>query len=78
MKRPQVILHITDVHFSKSITHENDARTLALGKLANILAEQPADWQPSIICLTGDIANHGKASDYELAQAWLVGPGPNG
>lgn len=72
MKKDHVILHITDVHFSEDTTHEKDARTLALGKLADVVAEQPIEWQPSMICLTGDIGNRGNESDYELAQRWLA------
>ena len=67
MSKLQVILHITDLHFSQSTTHENDARALAIQSFTDILAEQPAEWHPSIICLTGDIANAGKAEDYRLA-----------
>ncbi len=71
MKKTHVILHLTDVHFSKDKTHDNDARTLALARLADTIAAQPSDWHPSIICLTGDIANRGTDNDYEVAQAWL-------
>ncbi len=72
MEQSQVVLHISDLHFCKDTTHENDARTLALGQLVQTTAEQPDEWHPSIICLTGDISRHGKAADYELAAAWLT------
>src|SRR5258708_4909324 len=71
MTNRQVILHITDVHFSKEKQPEDDARTLALEQLAQTIAEQPDDWQPSIICLTGDLAMRGKPNDYQLLGAWL-------
>lgn len=72
MNNSQVILHITDVHFSKVAVPKNDARTLALDQLADTVAKQPDDWHPSLICLTGDLALRGKADDYRALEAWLT------
>ena len=69
MTNRQVTLHLTDVYFSKEEAHEGDTRTLALEQLAQTVAEQPDDWQPSIICLTGDLAMRGKPDDYQLLGA---------
>ncbi len=35
------------------------------------LAELPAGWRPTIICLSGDIGWQGTEADYKLAKAWL-------
>lgn len=67
----QVVLHISDVHFSEEKTHDSDARSLALARLIQTVLDQPTDWQPSIVCLTGDIAKRGKPADYQVADAWL-------
>jgi hypothetical protein len=72
MKNSQVILHITDVHFSVESTHDADSRTLALKKLGDTIAGQPKEWHPSIICLTGDLAYRGKREEYGLAGEWLA------
>ncbi len=71
MKR-NVILHITDLHFSQDSTAENDARKIALSTVIQTILDQPREWRPTVICLTGDIARRGKDTDFKIAEAWLL------
>ena len=69
---PQVILHLTDLHFGsdRDINDQNLRAASQRTPLAT-LAELPAGWRPTIICLSGDIGWQGTEADYKLAKAWL-------
>jgi hypothetical protein len=72
MKNRQVILHITDLHFGRESTADQDARLLALESLIRTITDLPLDWRPTIVCLTGDISCRGAESGYKLASLWLT------
>lgn len=67
-----VILHLTDLHFGRD-QDENEltARNLALTALLNEVASLDDDWKPTVVCVTGDVANKGRAAEYELAARWI-------
>ena len=67
-----VILHLTDLHFGRD-QDENEltARNLALTALLNEVASLDDDWKPTVVCVTGDMANKGRATEYELAARWI-------
>lgn len=67
-----VILHISDLHFGLA---ENEAEEhnnqLVLDELAKeVLGDE--EWRPSFLCITGDVANTGAASEYDKAYQWLI------
>ncbi len=66
-----VVLHITDLHFTTEPLRHSDDRELALQTLIDAISALPVEWHPSILCITGDIANRGVSADYELASKWL-------
>lgn len=69
---PQVILHLTDLHFgSDRDINDRNLRAASQRTLLATLAEMPAGWKPTIICLSGDIGWHGTEADYGLAKSWL-------
>lgn len=69
----ETILHLSDLHFG----WEGDApsgladREVCLSGLLNQLESLDAKWKPTIICITGDVAWKGSASDYVAARDWL-------
>lgn len=69
----QTILHLTDLHFG----YEGDnpaakaARTVCLNALLAEIGKLPAQWKPTIICISGDLVWRAAASDYKEAKAWL-------
>ncbi len=60
----QVILHLSDLHFGAEWGNasEIDNRKLCLSNLLGFLKDQPSEWQPNIICISGDIGYSGNAS----------------
>lgn len=71
--KPPVLLHLTDLHFGWNATDlaATTQRTLSLDSLLQTIKELPAEWKPTIICLSGDIAWAGSGTDYQLAKTWL-------
>lgn len=68
-----VLLHLSDLHFGRDTTEgEETARVLALKGLIDTLLSIESEWQPNIICITGDIGWKGRNSDYESAASWLA------
>ena len=67
-----VILHISDLHFGwDGDENERTDRTLALRGLLSQLGHLAADWQPNVVCISGDIGWWGHRSDYEDAKQWI-------
>ncbi|MEW9701942.1 metallophosphoesterase [Paenibacillus sp. SI8] len=70
----QVILHLSDLHFGaeRGNASEIDKRTLCLSNLLECLKEQPPEWQPNLICISGDIGYSGTEQEYSEATVWLT------
>jgi calcineurin-like phosphoesterase family protein len=67
-----VILHISDLHFGwDGDENKRTDRTLALRGLLSQLEHLAADWQPNVVCISGDIGWRGHRSDYEDAKQWI-------
>ena len=67
-----VILHISDLHFGwDGDERERTNRILALNGLLHQLDHLEADWQPNIVCISGDIGWRGSRRDYEDAKQWV-------
>jgi len=64
-----VIAHVSDVHFDGS--ERNAERSRRVLEHINSL-KQPVD----VVLVTGDIADHGLASEYEEAEKTLISPQP--
>lgn len=72
---PPVILHISDLHFSQADDLDDKKHRATLFKrLVDVVASQEFGWQPSIVCVSGDIGGRkeGGAPDYEAARKWLI------
>jgi predicted MPP superfamily phosphohydrolase len=68
----QAILHLSDLHFGGDKSESaRAARKLALDGLASTIRSLESEWQPTILCISGDIAFKGIKSDYDEASAWL-------
>jgi formylglycine-generating enzyme required for sulfatase activity len=74
LKRPVVILHLTDLHFGYD---EQDGKAARMNRLASLIKalvaiprEEPT-WAPTVVAVTGDIGWSGIAQDYVEAGAWL-------
>lgn len=67
------ILHLTDLHFGFDGNLPSDFanRKVCLDGLLQVLGEIETAWKPDIICISGDIAWSGSASDYDLAKEWF-------
>ena len=64
----QVILHLSDLHFGCDKSESaRAARKLALDGLASAIRSLEPEWQPTILCISGDIACKGLKSDYDEA-----------
>lgn len=70
-RRPIRLLHLSDLHFDEKRAWDRDAVLAGLVKDVAGLRESVGI---DLVVVTGDIANAGKASEYELAAAWLTGP----
>ncbi|WP_430735340.1 metallophosphoesterase [Halodesulfovibrio aestuarii] len=71
-KYPQVILHLSDLHFSPYIdSTEHSKKELVLERLIESIVTVEDDWKPSIVCITGDITDKGSKEGYALADEWL-------
>ena len=72
--QPQVVLHISDLHFgSDKSESEKAVRALALEGLVSAILALDEEWRPTIVCISGDIAWKGRASEYVEAAQWLKG-----
>jgi len=67
---PIRILHLSDFHFSTRSQWDADP---ILRALAGFIADDAAanDLYPDLVILTGDLAQSGKRSEYDLARQWL-------
>ncbi len=67
---PIRILHLSDFHFSTRSQWDADP---ILRALAGFIAADAAanDLYPDLVILTGDLAQSGKRSEYDLARQWL-------
>jgi len=64
------ILHLSDLHFNKE--NEYEIKTVLDSLIADIKKLKDDDKiHPSFVVISGDIANEGKKSDYDLALSWL-------
>ncbi|MCK6514719.1 SUMF1/EgtB/PvdO family nonheme iron enzyme [Myxococcota bacterium] len=64
------VLHLSDLHFSAKTAWDSDT---VLGRLAADVASLRAELgELHLVVVTGDIANHGTAEEYERATAWLT------
>jgi predicted MPP superfamily phosphohydrolase len=68
-KADNVILHLSDLHFGRE--KDPHERTLVLGQLARELHSLEAEWQPTHLCITGDVADNGHSGEYKEAASWL-------
>jgi hypothetical protein len=67
-----VLLHLTDLHFGGDWGQvELATRDAVLHSLIEKVAEQPPEWGPTCICISGDIGFKGSNNDYALAEIWL-------
>jgi hypothetical protein len=68
----QVILHISDLHFSAKCDEQVKAnRDLLFNGLLNILGTIESEWHPTLVCITGDITDKGQPEGYTEAGQWL-------
>lgn len=69
-----VILHLSDLHFGaeRGNASQIDKRKLCLAQLLETIKKQPLDWQPNLICISGDIGYSGSEKDYHEASIWLT------
>jgi predicted MPP superfamily phosphohydrolase len=65
-----VILHISDLHFGRD--QDQDGRTLVFNELIREVHKLGTIWNPTYLCITGDIANKGAPDEYKKAASWLV------
>jgi Icc protein len=64
-----VVAHVSDVHIDGSEDRDRRLRAV-MGYLASL--RRPVD----VVLVTGDIADHGLAAEYERASGLLAGPAP--
>lgn len=68
----QVILHISDLHFSAKCNSLDLAnRKLLLDGLLTRLKTIENEWHPTIVCITGDITDKGQLEGFVDATEWL-------
>lgn len=70
--KPQIILHISDLHFSAKCDEQAQANRKLLfdGLLARLKAIEP-EWRPTLVCVTGDITDKGQHEGFTDAADWL-------
>jgi Icc protein len=65
------VAHVSDTHFGNDVRDPTDR---AAAVMDHLLALRP---RPDLLVLSGDVADHGLASEYAAARAWLDRwPGP--
>ena len=68
----QVILHISDLHFSAKCNDTDLAnRKLLFDGLLSRLKTIEDEWHPTIVCITGDITDKGQLEGFVDAKEWL-------
>ncbi|MGO8749980.1 MAG: metallophosphoesterase [Thermoguttaceae bacterium] len=67
--RPIRILHLSDLHFTRSRGWEADRVLTGLAETVRGLVANGES--PDVVAITGDIANDGKSSDYKEAGKWI-------
>jgi 3',5'-cyclic AMP phosphodiesterase CpdA len=66
-----VVAHVSDTHFGNDV---QDPAARAAAVMGHVLAMNP---RPDFLVVTGDVADHGLATEYAEARAWLDRwPGP--
>lgn len=67
-----VILHLSDFHF---VPHNNEGEISQRNAIENELIERvkylPPEWQPNIICITGDISDKNNTAGYNSAKVFI-------
>lgn len=72
MTKKNVILHISDLHFSATCDEQAQAnRDLIFDGLLTRLKAIEADWRPTLVCITGDITDQGQPKGFDDAAEWL-------
>ena len=70
--KSQVILHISDLHFSAKCNDQELAnRKLLFDGLLKRLKAIEDEWRPTIVCVTGDITDKGQSEGFTDAKEWL-------
>ena len=69
----QTLLHISDIHFGwdRDEPSKLAERQVCLDSMLAVLGNIDHEWQPTIVCLTGDVCWSGIQTDYEAAKKWL-------
>ena len=68
----QVILHISDLHFSVKTDMQSIAnRKLLFDGLIDRLKDIEPEWHPTLVCVTGDITDKGQKEGFAEAGEWL-------
>lgn len=68
----QIILHISDLHFSTKFDEATKAsRNLLLKSLIDELSSIDTNWHPTLVCITGDIIDKADFNGFEVAAEWL-------
>ncbi len=65
------ILHLSDFHFSASVTWDSDPALQALPHAIREASRPLGD--PDVVAITGDIARSGRRQDYAVARRWIDG-----
>jgi hypothetical protein len=72
ISKHQVILHLSDLHFSAKCNEQELAnRKLLFDGLLNRLKTIEDEWHPTIVCVTGDITDKGQSEGFTEAGEWL-------
>lgn len=72
MTQKNVILHISDLHFSATCDAQAQAnRNLLFDGLLTRLKTIEDDWRPTLVCITGDITDKGQSKGFDDAAEWL-------
>ncbi len=70
--KKQVILHISDLHFSAKCNEQDLAnRKLLFDGLLYRLKTIENEWRPTLVCVTGDITDKGQPEGFNDAEVWL-------
>lgn len=70
--KSKTILHLSDLHFSTKYDEPTQSnRELLLQGLLDKISSIESDWQPNIVCLSGDIVDKADADGFKLASVWL-------
>jgi len=66
------ILHLSDIHFGRERVFPSECRNrdTVMAALLDVIRKLPPELRPDMVITTGDIAWHGKQSEFEKACAW--------